>query len=118
MLNDIDLSMDYKPNLLSKMKENSFDVTLTSVFSEGILFNNMKAAVKYIFRDCPVIYTDGRTFRVPLGRNASKNIFMEIHRKKINKIYKRSKSKYRRGNNDVCFNSLRHCKYIRIDVEV
>lgn len=100
------------------MKEKSFDVTLTSDFSEGILFDNMKDAAKYIFRDCLVIYTDGRTFRIPLGRNASKNIFMEIHRKKINKIYKRSKSKYRRGNNDVCFNSLRHCKYIRINVEV
>lgn len=118
MLDNINCDVSHKPDLLSEIKRNSFEVTLTSKFEAGVLFNDVNEAYRYIFRDCPMIYTGKGIFRVPLGRNSSKKIFMEIHRKKINKIYKRSKSKYRRGNNDVCFNSLKHCKYIRINVQV
>lgn len=118
MLDNIDLISVRKHGLLSEIKEKSFEVVLNSKFEKGVIFNDIKDAAKYIFRDSPVINTGDRKFRIPLGINSSKRIFIEIYRKRINKIYNRSKSKRRKGNNDICFNSLKHCKFIRVNISI
>lgn len=118
MLDNIDLSPVCKHGFLSEIKEKSFEVVLNSKFEKGIIFNDIKDAAKYIFRDSPVINTSDRKFRIPLGINSSKRILIEIYRKRINKIYNRSKSKRRKGNNDICFNSLNHCKFIRVNISI
>ena len=79
MLDNIDLISVRKHGLLSEIKEKSFEVVLNSKFEKGVIFNDIKDAAKYIFRDSPVINTGDRKFRIPLGINSSKRIFIEIY---------------------------------------
>lgn len=90
-------------------------IGLSSEFASDL---NIQEASNYIFRECPIVKEKNRTVRIPIGRNATKHFMMRIHCKNMHKIHKRSFSKFRNGSNNICFNSLKDCKYAKIDVRI